>query len=78
MKCGNELGISHGNGQPTRFRTLVIERLDVIDIAAMRRHPTTGKGAVLVACNDLPLGISRGPIGGRIDLHEEPTHCQDR
>jgi hypothetical protein len=26
-----------GNGQPTRLRTLVIERLDVIDIAAMRR-----------------------------------------
>lgn len=51
----------------------MIERLDVIDIAAMRRHPTTGKGAVLVAGNDLPLGIGRGPIGGRIDLHEQPT-----
>jgi hypothetical protein len=34
-----------GNRQAARLRTLVIERLDVIDIAAMRRHPTTGKGA---------------------------------
>jgi hypothetical protein len=62
-----------GNGQPTRPGTFMIERLDVIDIAAMRRHPTTGKGAVLVAGDDLPLGIGRGPVGGRIDLHEQPT-----
>jgi len=55
-----------GNRQATRLGMLVVERLDVIDIAAMGRHTTTGEDAVLIAGNYLPFGIGRRPVGGRI------------